>query len=246
MTISDASSTTERAGGLTIALQTVTAPPLAFERLRVTPTWGWAFLIACLLGAIGTILSVPAALHSMSASMAHQLATNPHYAQMSEPQRRQMAASTLAAVRFGWAFVPFVLLITALLQTIVLLIFNAIGRGQANFKTLWAAVMNIAIPGFGFYLFVSGIIAVIRGPSAYNSALDSFLAMPSLAWIARHPDTATAAFQSAFNPFSFWTLGLTGEAMVRVARTSRVNAALAASAILTIGALISMWGGARS
>ena len=232
--------------GMTTALQIITAPRAALERLRIAPTWGWAFLIAMILGAVGTFLSVPAALHSVSASMAHQMAVNPSYSQMSDAQRRLMMESTLIAVRYGWAFIPFVLLIGGVVQTIILLAFNALGRGDAGFRTLWAANMNIAIPGFGFYLLVGGIIAVIRGPLAYNSALDSFLAMPSLARFATHSGPATIAFLSAFNLFSIWAFALTVAAMIIVARTPVLNAYAASATVLVLAALVSMWGGARS
>ena len=236
----------ERESGLPIALKIITAPRAAFEILSVAPTWGWAFLISVILGGIGTLLSVPSALHSVAASLAHQMVVNPAYSRMSDAQRHQVIASTLIGVRFGWAFVPFVLLISAAIQTLILLIFNAIGRGSGNFKTLWASIMNIAIPGFGLYLLAGGIIAVIRGPGAYNSATDTFLAMPSLAWLVPHAGTPTVAFLSTFNPFSIWAFALTALAMVIVARATWVNAYLASALILVLGALVSMWGGSRS
>ncbi len=239
-------SAADQSSGLMTALQIVAAPRAALERLRIAPTWGWAFLIAAILGALGTLLSVPAALHSISASMAREMAVNPSYAQLSVTQRHQIVAATLFAVRYGWALVPFVLLLSVLLQTVILLIFNAIGRGKSNFRTLWASLMNIAIPGFGLYLLAGGIIAVIRGPNAYNSALDSFLAMPSLAWLATHSGSATIAFLSAFNPFSIWAFALTVATMIVVARTSVPLAYASSAVILVIGALVSMWGGART
>jgi len=235
-----------QADGLATALQIIAAPRTALERLRVAPTWGWAFVIAMILGAIGTILTVPAALHSVSASLAHQMAVNATYSQLSGVQRHQIVASTLQAVRFGWAFIPFVLLISVLIQTIILLAFNAIGRGSATFRTLWATVMNIAIPGFGLYLLAGGIVAVIRGPAAYNSAADSFLAVPSFAWAASHAGMATIAFLSALNVFSIWAFGLVTAAMIVVARTSVVNAYAASGTLLILAALVSTWGGARS
>ena len=237
---------TQRVNGLTTALQIITAPRSALERLSVAPTWGWAFLITVALGALGTLLSVPAALHSVSASIAHQMAVNPSYSQLSDAQRDQITSSTLLAVRYGWGFVPFVLLLSVLVQTIILLIFNALGRGTGRFTTLWASMMNVAIPGFGLYLLAGGIIALIRGPNSYNSAVDSFLAMPSLAWLAPHSSVSNVALLSGFNPFSIWAFVLTASAMVIVARTAKANAYLAAALVLVLGALISMWGGARS
>ncbi|MBV8727381.1 MAG: hypothetical protein JO233_06315 [Candidatus Eremiobacteraeota bacterium] len=236
----------ERENGLAIALKIFTAPRAALEILSAAPTWGWAFLISVILGALGTLLSVPAALHSVAASTAHQMAVNPSYSQMSDAQRHQIVATTLIGVRYGWAFVPFVLLISALVQTIILLIFNAVGRGSGTFRTLWASIMHIAIPGFGLYLLVGGFIAVIRGPTAYNSALDSFLAMPSFAWLSPHASPATVAFLSAFNVFSLWAFALTVTAMLVVARTTRLNGYLAALVVLLLGALISMWGGSKA
>lgn len=224
------------------AWSVVAAPRAAFEGLRVAPTWGWAFLIAMVLGIAGTVLSTPAALHSV----AHQMAVNPQYAQMSDAQRRQAAGLTLQLVRFGWAYIPFLLLLSALLQTVIMLIFNAAGRGNATLMSLWASAMNIAIPGFGLSLLATGVIAVLRGPDGYNSALDSLLAMPSLAWLFSHATPAVVGFLSGLNPFSIWAFFLTALAMVVVTRVSKPSAYLAAALVLLIPALIAMWSGARS
>jgi hypothetical protein len=231
--------------GFATALKTITAPRAAFEILSVAPTWGWAFLISAILGALGNVLTVSASLQLVNPSLTHQMATNPAYAHLTEIQRHQMVVFRMAAVRFASALIPFVLLISALAQTVILLIFSAIGRGSGNFKTLWASVMNISIPGFGLSLLTNGIIVAIHGPRAYKSALDSFLMMPSLAWFATHAGHATIAFLSTFNPFSIWTFALTALAMVIVARTAWLNAYLASALIVVLGALVSGWGGAR-
>lgn len=236
----------DRQNGLATALNIIIAPREAFESLRIAPTWGWAFLIALVLGIIGTLLSMPASMHSVAASLAHQMAVNPQYAQMSDAQRAQMQSYTLLAVRFGWVFVPILLLLSALLQTVVMLIFNAIGGGSGTFKTLWACAMNIAVPAVGLYLLASGIIALARGPAGYNSSLDSFLAMPSLAWLFAHSSPTVVAFFSTFSPFSIWAFFLTAAAMLIAAHTSKVISYSAASLILLIGALLAMWGGSRS
>lgn len=224
----------------------IVAPREAFERLRTAPSWGWAFLITIVLGAIGALLSMPAAMHGFTASAAHQMAANAQYAQMNAAQRQQVLAFTLLAVRFAWIFVPLFLLFSSFLQTIVMLVFNAIGGGSGTFKTLWACAMNIAVPGFGLYQFAIGIINAARGPTAYNSSLDYLLAMPSLGWLFPHGSPATVAFFSTFNPFSIWSLFLTAAAMLTVARTSRINAYLPAVLIVLVAALFAMGGQARS
>jgi len=241
-----ASAPPERQNGFTTALNVIIAPHEAFKTLRIAPTWGWAFLIAGVLGLVGAVMNLPASTHGTAASIAHQMATNPQYAQMSEVQRQQLQSYSLAAVRFGWLFVPIFLLLSVLFQTVIMLASSAIGGGSGTFKILWACAMNIAIPGFGLYYLATGIIALVRGPATYNSSLDSFLTIPSLGWLLPHGSPATVAFFSTINPFSIWTLYLTAGAMLIVARTSKINAYLVASLIWLIAAAFSMWAGSRS
>jgi len=228
---------TERANGLSTALNVIVAPREAFETLRVAPTWGWALIITLVTSLIGTYLAGPAQMHAVHAGMVAQLAANPN---LDEAQRNAQIAMADKFGSFSWAFVPIIIMLVVALQSLIMLIFNAIGSGSANFKHFWATSMNIMIPGFGMYSLVVGVLAMVRGTSAYNSMSDLYLSVPSLAWIAPHAGIKTVAFLYYFNPFFLWAAVLIAMAMQVVARVPKVQAYLTAAAIFFGGALLQM------
>ena len=69
--------------GLSNIVDIIVSPNAAFDRLRAVPTWGWAFLVATLLGIAGAIVIGPAVAHALDASMPAQLAANPQIAKLS-------------------------------------------------------------------------------------------------------------------------------------------------------------------
>ena len=76
--------------GLKVALDTIVAPKEAFESIRIAPTWGWALLIAIVLGRCPPISSRPAADARVPANLAKQVATNPQLSSaVPEQQQRR-------------------------------------------------------------------------------------------------------------------------------------------------------------
>lgn len=233
-----------RANGATTTLNVITAPREAFETLRAAPTWGWALLITFVLAAVGQYLATPATIHAVQAGWPAQVASNPGLAGMS-PEQQQRALNTAAGfLKWSWIFSIFYVFIGTLIATIIMMIYKAIGRGDAGFKQLWCAAMNIAVVSVGIYSLLSGLIAVVRGAASYNSTADAYRAVPSLAWLVPHAGIKMTAFLAAFNVTGIWSAVLIAMAMMYVAKTSKATSTICALTVLVIsGLLISL--GAR-
>lgn len=227
----------ERRNGLTTALNVIIAPKEAFETLREAPMWGWAFLIAVILGVIGAYLALPAQMHAGQANMAHMYATDPRFAQMTEDKKAQAMAFGMAIAKMGPLFTPFFILVVGLISAVVFLIVNIIGHGKGTFKQFWASSINVCIVTFGLYSVVNGVLAMIRGPEAFNKPMDAFMTLPSLAWVAPNAAPKMVAFLAAFNPFGIWGFFLTVMVLTVVARMAKPPAYIGAAILFVIGAL---------
>ncbi len=220
-----------KANGLSTVANVLAAPREAFETLRVSPMWGWALVIAVLLATLGQYLATPATIHAVQASWPAQVAANPRLAALTPAQQQHALDVTLSALRFGWIITPITVLVVALLQSIIMLVFRAAGKGDATFKQLWCASVNLTVIGVGMYGLLNGLIALVRGAASYNSVTDAMRAIPSLAWLAPAAPLKTVAFLAAFNVVSLWGAIVLAVAMMYVARVSKANAA--ACAIVT-------------
>jgi hypothetical protein len=223
-----------KANGLTTVVNIITSPKEAFETLRIAPTWGWAFLIAVILAAVGQYLATPASVHAVQAVFTQQAASNPQIAGMSPEQQQRALNVSLSMVRVAWLLAPITVLIGVLGQTVVMLIFKAVGRGDATFKQLWCASTNISVVGAGFYALLAGLIALVRGASSYNSSMDTSKAIPGLVWLVPHAGVKVVAFLAAFNVVSIWAAVLVAMAMIYLAKTSKVNGTLCGLAALCL------------
>ena len=233
-----------KANGAATALNVITSPREAFETLRAFPMWGWAFLIAVILTAIGQYLTLPATIHAVSASWPAQVAANPALAGMTPEQQQNALNTSVAVLRWSWLFSFVYVLIGTLIATVIMLIFKAAGRGDAGFKQLWCAAMNIAIVASGAYSIVAGLVAMVRGAASYNSTSDAYRAIPSLAWLVPHAGIKAVAFLAAFNIVGIWAAVLTAMAMIYVARTSKANGIACGVVVLALtGAFLAL--GAR-
>lgn len=233
---------TPKANGLKTALDVIIAPREAFEQLRVAPTWGWAFLLTVVLYAGGTYLLTPALLHATQASWPSVVASNPALAQLTPDQQQSQLALVLKIVGFSWAFAVVILPIVFLIQTVIMTIFKAIGRGDASFGTLWAAAVNIAFPSIGLSAIVTAAIALLRGPNSFDRTIDVQTAMPSLGLLAPAAPLKLHAFLASINPFTLWGCGLMIAAMAVTARVSRPIAWTAGIVMLVVAAGFAAWG----
>jgi len=231
-----------KSSGLSTVVNTIASPSEAFETLRVAPTWGWALIIAIVLMFIGTYLQGPAARHAAVAQTQQMMSTNTFFANLTPAQKQDAIAKQGRPSPFPYVGVVVVLFIAALFNSLIMLIGNAAGRGQAGFRHLWAGSMNIAVPTFGLGSIVLGIVTMLRGPDAFNTNLDVIKAMPSLAYLAPHASPVTVAFLASISVFTLWGLYLNATMLRVTARTSTGVAYGFAALVTLIGALFAAGG----
>ena len=233
MSVSEA--TVPRRSGLMNVVDIVVAPNAAFERLRVVPTWGWAFLVASALGMIGLFLATPATIHAIQTSLPEQLATNPNIAKLPADQQTKAIANamsiTTTITRISFLFVPVLVLVATLIQALIMLVANAIGKGDGNFKKLFALSMTVAVVGSGLGSLLAGLIFLVRGPDAFDTTA-SLQVLPSLALLVPGATGPLHGFLSGINVMYVWATVLLAMGMQRVARIPRTTAWVTAAILL--------------
>jgi hypothetical protein len=230
------STETPKANGLKTAIDIVIAPKEAFEALRVSPTWGWAFLITVVLAIVAYFVMMPASLHGI----AGDFAKNPQVAQMSADQQQKMVDITKTWYPVGAAFLPVIVLFFSLIEALIMLVFNALGRGSGTFKTLWASSVNIGVI-YGISQIVGMAVVLLRGADSFASAGDVQRSVPSLALLApAGAGIKLVAFLATITPFSIWSVVLVMMTMTIVARVPKVQAWLAAILCWVLPALLAV------
>jgi Yip1 domain len=214
---------TPKANGLKTAIDIVIAPKEAFESLRVSPTWGWAFLITLVLALVAYFVMMPASLHGI----AGDFAKNPQVQQMTADQQQKMMDITKVWYPIGAAFFPLILLFFSLIEALIMLVFNALGRGSGTFKTLWASSVNIGVI-YGISQLVGMAVVLLRGADSFATAGEVQRAVPSLALLApAGTGIKLVAFLATITPFSIWSIVLVVMTMTIVARVPKLQAWLA-------------------
>jgi hypothetical protein len=228
--------------GLLTALDIVIAPKAAFATLRETPTWGWAFLIATIIGVIASIALIPAFTHALDASLPAQYAANPSIAKMPADQQQKTIASAISianvTVKFAWIFIPIGILVGSLVQAVVMLVANAISRGDGTFKKFFALAINVTIVGTALASIVLAVIVLLRGSESFASQTDITNSVPGLGMLVPSSSKALAAFMGAFTIFNFWAVALLAMGMETVGNIKRPFAISSAVVILIVPALI--------
>lgn len=230
-----------QANPLKTVFDTIVAPKEAFESIRLVPTWGWALAIGIVLSVAGTYLLAPALQHAMAAEWPATVAKSPQLAQMTPAQQQAQLAVGQKVIGFSWVFVLFALPIFALVQALVMLVFDKIGHGEGTFTKYFAAVANISVPA-SLGPVVAGVIATLRGPNSFESMSATQTAMPTLALLAPGASPKLAAFLGVMTPFSLWATGLVIAAMLIVGRVGKIPAWLAGLVLLIVPALFATIG----
>jgi hypothetical protein len=238
------------ASGLATVLDTVVAPAAAFERLREAPTWGWAFAVAFALSALAFILEVPVLSHVWYLGLQHALATNSMYANVDPEQRQRMLAAVAHPDAARLALYVVIsglgLLVAVLLNTLILWAGSAVGGGDADFKRLWSASMNIAVPSVGIGSLVTAAVILLRGPAAFSSAADLANATLSPALLAPHAAPALQGILVGLGIFNLWGFALNVLALRVLAKASPTASWLFSAVILFGGAAFAAIGSASA
>jgi hypothetical protein len=233
---------TPKANGLKTVVDTIVAPKEAFEAIRIAPTWGWALLIAIILGAGASYLITPALLHAYPGTFAQQAASDPRIASMSQEQQQALEAFGEKALSFGWIFVIFGVAFGALVAALVMLVFDKVGRGEGSFSRYWAAACNIGVPALGIGTVVAAVIVLVRGAESFTNVQAVQAAVPSLAMVAPGASQKLTAFLTTLTPFTLWGLALNVVAMRVIGRVGTLPAWLAALVIFLVPGLFAMAG----
>jgi hypothetical protein len=230
-----------QANGLKTVLDTIVAPKEAFESIRVIPTWGWALAIAVLLTAVSSYLTVPAVQHAMAAGWNEIVAQSPRLAQLTPSQQQAQLALSQKIAAFSWVFVIIFVPIYCLIEAVIMLIFDKLGRGQGSYAKYFAASCNIAVPAAGLGSIVNATIVLMRGPESFNTMQSVQSAVPSLAMLI--PATGKlSAFLATFTPFTIWATGLSILAMLVIGRVPKLQAWLAGIVLFLVPSLIAVAG----
>jgi hypothetical protein len=228
-----------KGSGLKNAVDIVIAPKEALEQIRVAPTWGWAYIIAAVLCVAAYYVYLPETQHAMVAEFAKQVATSPQLAALTPDQQQAQLKVVMGLTPFFSIITPIVILFFVLLQAVIMLIFNAVGRGTGTFKAFWASAVNICII-YGLSQIVLAVVAIVRGPDAFNSAAELQRAIPSLALLAPNAGIKLVAFLAAINPFTIWSVLLVVMTMTIVARVPKMQAWLAGILSFLVPALLAV------
>lgn len=209
-----------KANGLSTVINTIAAPGEAFQTLGEAPTWGWALIVVLVLLVGGLVLQGPALRHAAVTTTQHMLATNTTMASLPDDKKAQMLARAGGTSPWTYVFPIVGVFVAVLLNTIVMLIGNALGGGKTGFKHLWAGSMNIAVPTIGIGTVVLGVITMLRGPDSFGNSFDIARAMPGLAMLVPHANMVVGGALSAISIFTIWGVFLNATMLRVMARTS--------------------------
>lgn len=219
------------------AVDIVVAPGAAFERIRRVPGWGWVFLIATVLAILGSLLSLPASTHAFGLSAPALYA--PIVAKM-PPEKQSEALAQMIKVggvmnSLEALFLPVGLLLGSLISAVIMLIANAVSRGDGTFKRFFALSMALTIiTSLGLVL--NGLITLVRGPSSYETIISVKTALPNLALVVPGAGGKLLTFLGVLNIASIWATVLTALGMMAVGNVKPLVAWTAAVASLLVAA----------
>lgn len=241
--------TVDARSGLLNVIDVIVAPKTAFERIRIVPSWGWAFLVASLLGIAGSLVIEPALLHAMDKSLPAQLAASPEIAKLPADQQtaaieRALAVSKTIA-RISWIFVPVTLLLIGVVQALAMTIANAAAHGDGSFGKYFALSETITVVGTGLSSLVLAAIVAIKGSGAFDSTTAIQSSVPSLALLVPGLKGAAAGFLGALNVFYLWATALLAIGMTVVGRIKAGAAWSTAIVLLILTAAFAAYGAAQ-
>jgi len=229
-----------RNGGLQTAIDILVSPRDAFERLRETPTWGWAYLIAVVLAMVGTLAILMPLRHALEAALPAQLAANPNIAKLPPAEQQAQIARIIsiqgAILNVSWLASVIILPLVTLIQSGVMLAANRLGGGDGTFRRLWSLALNVQVAGSVGGLIAAAIV-LLRGPNSFSDPTQIQTVIPSLGLLLPGAPHVVVAFFSAINVIAIWQAALLGFGMIAVARIARPVAwSAAALMLLSLGA----------
>jgi hypothetical protein len=220
--------------GLAVLWDVLVAPADAFAELRAIPHWGWALLVTCVLGTIGSYLQIPASEHMSTYSIAH----DPRFATFTAEQAESAKKTAAVIGHFSWIFYSIQALLAIAVAALLFLVASAIGRGSGTFAKCFALAANVGFLNFGIGYLIHGIVAALRDPSAFQTSIDLLNVLPNLSWLAPGADPHIQTFLASFTVFQIWSIVLMGLGLRTIAGISAAVAWSASGAIAVAGGLL--------
>ncbi len=233
-----ADSAAPRADGLKTVWDTIIAPREAFESLRAVPTWGWALAITILLSALGSYLLTPALQHAYANSAPQMM--GPQFQQMTPEQQQASIAVGQKFITFGYLASFIAVPVICFIEALIMLLFNALGRGEGSLAKYFAASCNIAVPAVGLGSVINAVIVMARGAQTFQAMRDVQGAVPSLAMLAPGAGLKLSTFLATFTPFTIWGTALSIVAMLVIGRVPKLQAWLAGIVLFLIPSLLAV------
>jgi hypothetical protein len=220
-------------------LDILIAPRDAFARIRETPAWVLALVIAVVVGSISVLAFLPVLKHALETGLPAQLAANPAIAKLpSDEQQKQIArmiSIQMTVANFTWLFPIFVLPIVAAVQALVMLVAAKIGGGDRTYKYFWSLAVHVQIAGSVGGLLADAIV-LLRGTNSFDAPGQLQTVLPNLGLFVPGGPHVLVAFLSALNVVGLWQCALLAFGMMAVGRVSRPAAwTTAILMLLTLG-----------
>ncbi len=220
-----------------IVVDVIVAPKSAFEAIAAQPRWLVAYVVVCALGMAGAVLQIPVAEHVGLATLDQRAAHDPSLASASPQTLQNVKNYTILIQHVVWAFYPVVAIIGISLAALLLLLGNAIGRGQGSFAKFFSLAANIAIINFGIYYLLLGVLCAVHSPDAFHTQSDVVRLVPSPAWLVPDASPKVTVLLEEFNPFALWSFALLGLGLQTVGKVSTA-VAFCAAAVIAFGNLV--------
>lgn len=231
----------ERGNGLYNVIDMVSSPDSAFDRLALTPTSGWAFLILSALVVGGSWIAMPVTNHVMKIALIQRMASSQQFADANSARIHEVLRMQDLFQWVNLALAPVLILLTVLLIAASIYIVGLIAGGKTKFRVVWSGVLNILVISSGIGTFVTSVIVVARGTQSVNFVRDIYLSTPSLALLMPNVSQKMLAFLTAVNAFSLWGGWLIYRFMRRIAKVNVPVSAVSLVIFLGIPAIISMF-----
>ncbi len=236
--------------GLLTALDVIIAPKAAFERIALAPTWFWALALTIAVSVIYSFVTMAAAQHVIDTSVPGIVAHNPRIQSLPAADQQKQITAIVGFYHFitklNWIIQPVSIVITALLQSVVLLVINIIGKGKANFGRIWALVCNISVVGYGVTLLVMMLVITLRGPDAFDTLASIVNTVPGLALVVPAGAPVLSAFLAPFNVTNIWASVLFVIGMRTISGIKATPAIIAAVVMMLTLALLAAGNAAQA
>jgi hypothetical protein len=225
---------------LSIVVDTIVAPKSAFEALDARPRWLVAYLIVCAFGMVGAVLQIPAGEHAASAIFDQRAAHDPSMASLTPAQLQSAKSFAIIVQHFIWVMYPVVAGIGITIASLILLVGNAIGRGQGTFAKYFALAANVAVINYGLYYLSFGVLCALHAPDSFRSQADLLRLLPSLAWIVPDATPKLTVLLGGINPFTIWAFALLALGMHTIGKVSAAISYFVAAVIVFGGLLVAV------